>query len=125
MLMDARKVAPGVSRPFARCDEPMLGGINVMNVMTKTCVASLGFAVVMPVLAADTLLTSRYVDEIGAHTNAGQGFVSFVGGHPDCKYGVIYIDLDNNGGRAGYAALLTAKRSGAAVYRIAYAIQPD
>ena len=68
---------------------------------------------------ADSLNEPRTVKRIFSEGIASAGFVSNEG-MTQCLYGIMYLDLSKESGKAQFSMLLTAKASGQKVVRIDY-----
>lgn len=68
---------------------------------------------------ADQLLGQYKVRSVFAETNDNAG-VYFTVDLTQCLYGLMYIDLTSNGGKARLALLMTAKSSGWSATRLDY-----
>ena len=63
------------------------------------------------------------IDIVGVNTTpGGNGYLAIEETLAiTCKFNLIYIQLDSEGGRAGYSTLLAAKMAGKEIQRIDYA----
>lgn len=68
---------------------------------------------------------NKFVAEVGVHANMNVAFFKLRDGPSECKFQVIYVDLSGNGGRAAYAAVLSARRSEMALSWVTYVLQAD
>jgi|GEM_PF-1153066 len=72
---------------------------------------------------ADSLTRSFHVKRIFAQGTALAGFYT-VEPLPECQWGIFYIDLENDTGRALYSAALTAKASNWKISHVTYTVSP-
>lgn len=75
-------------------------------------------------LFAETLNEPRTVHRVFSEGESSAGFYS-VEGFPQCKYGIMYLSLATEAGKAHFSMLLMAKASSNKVVRIDYAIDTN
>ena len=68
---------------------------------------------------AETLDEARTVHRVFSEGENGAGFYS-VEGFPQCKYGIMYLSLATESGKAQFSMLLMAKAASKKVVRIDY-----
>jgi hypothetical protein len=70
---------------------------------------------------ADFLTRSFHVKRVFAQGTALAGFYT-VESLPECQWGIFYIDLSNDAGRALFSMALTAKASNWEIKRVDYTV---
>lgn len=70
---------------------------------------------------ADSLSEPRTVKRVFSEGIASAGFMS-TEGFSQCLYGIMYLDLGKDSGKAQFSMLLSAKASGQKIVRIDYSV---
>lgn len=73
---------------------------------------------------ADQLLNTYHVKRIFAESSTIAGFYA-AEGLTECKWGIMYIDLSKEAGKAQFSIVLTAKTVNQTITRMDYTVNTD
>jgi hypothetical protein len=95
--------------------------IVIKKIFVSALVCCLSTLIISTSVYAAQIMTSKTVTRIFSEGENGGGFYT-AEGLPECKWGIMYINLSTNAGKAMMSQLLTAKSAGFKVVRIDYAV---
>ncbi|CCN35975.1 conserved hypothetical protein [Vibrio nigripulchritudo SFn27] len=88
--------------------------------LKKLIIASVLMSVSSALLAAQ-ISTPKTVKRVFSEGATSAGFYT-VEGIPECKWGIMYLNLSTEAGKGMFSQVLTAKSAGFKVVRIDYAV---
>ena len=84
-------------------------------------ILGLTFLLLASAASADQILGNKTINRIFSEGGATAGFYTQEG-LPECKWGIMYIDLSKESGKAMFSIALSAKVTGDKINRIDYTV---